>query len=473
MLVGARRGRAWIRVDAKGKLEKKKETGMSDKNTKERGVMEKLVSLCKRRGFIFHSSEIYGGINGFWDYGPYGVALKRAVESLWWRYMVEDRDDVEGLDSTIICHPRVWKASGHLDKFGDMMTDCRSCKARHRVDQMADKTECPNCGSTDLTEPREFNLMMKTFVGPVFDEDHAAYLRAETCQPIFVDFHLVRITARQKLPFGIAQIGKAFRNEINPRNFTFRSREFSQMEMEFFCKDGDSMEWFEYWRGERLSYYRDLLGFGEEEIRIHDHGPGELAHYAKAALDIEFKFPFGWGELEGVHHRGTWDLERHQEFSGESMEYFEQETNTRFIPTCVETSVGVDRTVLALLCHAYDEDTAETKKEGKSEDARVVLRFPAVVAPVQVAVLPLSKKLAEPAEKLYKDVRRSFRAEFDVTGSIGKRYRRQDEIGTPVCVTFDFDSLEDGAVTLRDRDTMKQERVSVDALGEVLRERLG
>ena len=435
----------------------------------ERGVMEKLVSLCKRRGFIFQSSEIYGGINGFWDYGPYGVALKRAVEALWWREMVEFRDDVEGLDSTIICHPRVWKASGHLDKFGDMMTDCRSCKARHRVDQMEDPSKCPNCGSDDLTPPREFNLMMKTFVGPVFDEDHAAYLRAETCQPIFVDFNQVRITARQKLPFGIAQIGKAFRNEINPRNFTFRSREFSQMEMEFFCKDEDSMRWFEYWRDERLRYYRELLGFGEDVLRIHDHGPGELAHYAKAALDVEFKFPFGWGELEGVHHRGTWDLSRHQEFSGESMEYFDQEANSRYIPTCVETSVGVDRTVLALLCNAYDEDTAETKKEGKSEAERVVMRFPGVVAPVQVAVLPLSKKLAESAEKLYLEIKRKgFRAEFDVTGSIGKRYRRQDEIGTPICATFDFDSLEDGAVTLRDRDSMEQERVALSAVGDVL-----
>ncbi len=435
-------------------------------------LMEKLTSLCKRRGFIFHSSEIYGGINGFWDYGPYGTALKRAVEQLWWSYMVETRSNVEGLDSTVICHPKVWQASGHLDKFGDMMTDCKECKARHRVDQMEDSKKCPNCGSDNLTEPREFNLMMKTFVGPVFDEDHAAYLRAETCQPIFIDFHHVRVATRQKLPFGIGQIGKAFRNEINPRNFTFRSREFSQMEMEFFCKEEESMEWYEYWKEERINFYKNELKFKDDEIRIHDHGD-QLAHYAKAALDIEFLFPFGWGELEGVHHRGTWDLTQHQEFSGESMEYFDQESNSKFIPTCIETSVGVDRTILALLCNAYDEDKAETKKEGKAEDGRVVLRFPAKLAPVQAAILPLSKKLADPAEKIYKDIRKHFRAEFDITGSIGKRYRRQDEIGTPYCVTFDFDSLDDNSVTLRDRDTMAQERISADKIIDVLREKIG
>ena len=437
-------------------------------NKKNNELMEKLVSLCKRRGFIFRSSEIYGGINGFWDYGPYGTALKRAVEQLWWKYMVEMRNNVEGLDSTVICHPEIWQASGHLDKFGDMMTDCRDCKARHRVDQMEDSSKCPNCGSDNLTEPREFNLMMKTFVGPVFDEDHAAYLRAETCQPIFVDFHHVRIATRQKLPFGIAQIGKAFRNEINPRNFIFRSREFSQMEMEFFCKAEESMEWFEFWKQERVKYYKEELGFKDDVIRIHDHGSDELAHYAKAALDIEFMFPFGWGELEGVHHRGNWDLSQHQKFSGENMEYFDQESNSRFIPTCIETSVGVDRTMLALLCNAYDEDVAETKKEGKEEAARVVMRFPAKIAPVQVAVLPLSKKLAEPAEKLYCEIRKRFRSEFDLTGSIGKRYRRQDEIGTPLCVTFDYESIEDNSVTIRDRDSMAQERVSIDKLVTVI-----
>ncbi len=424
--------------------------------------MEKLVSLCKRRGFIFQSSEIYGGIQGFWDYGPYGTALRKAIEQLWWSYTVEARSNVEGLDSTVICHPKVWKASGHLDKFGDMMTDCRECKSRHRVDQMEDPETCPNCESKDLTEPREFNLMMKTFVGPVFDEDHVAYLRAETCQPIFVDFHQVRIAARQKLPFGIAQIGKAFRNEINPRNFTFRSREFTQMEMEFFCFEEDSMTWYDYWKNERLNYYYDILGFTKEQLRTHDHDT--LAHYAKAAVDIEFKFPFGWGELEGIHHRGTWDMSQHQEHSGENLEYFDQENKRKVIPTVVETSVGLDRTVLALLCNAYDEDMADTQKEGKAQEARVVFRFPAIVAPVQIAVLPLSKKLSTSAEKVCNDLRKYFRCEFDVTGSIGKRYRRQDEIGTPYCVTFDFDSLDDNAVTIRDRDTMEQVRISIDEL---------
>ena len=432
---------------------------MSDE--KQNDVMEKIVSLCKRRGFIFQSSEIYGGIGGFWDYGPYGVKMKRAVEQLWWNYMVEERNNVEGLDSTIISNPKVWAASGHLDKFGDLMTDCRSCKARHRVDQMEDPSQCPNCESTDLTEPREFNLMMKTYVGPVSTEGNVAYLRAETCQPIFVDFNHVRVSARQKLPFGIAQVGKAFRNEINPRNFTFRSREFTQMEMEFFCYDEDSMEWYEYWKSQRLAYYKNLLEFTDEDIRTEDHSPDALAHYAKAAVDIEFKFPFGWGELEGIHHRGQWDMTRHQEFSGDNLQYFDQENNRKVTPTVVETSVGLDRTFLALLCKAYDEDVADTQKTGKEQEVRVVLRFPALVAPVQVAILPLSKKLAPQAEEVYKMIRKNFRSEMDVTQSIGKRYRRQDEIGTPYCVTFDFDSLDDQSVTIRNRDTMKQVRVAI------------
>jgi glycyl-tRNA synthetase len=380
--------------------------------------------------------------------------------------MVETRLNVEGLDSTIICHPRVWKASGHLDKFGDLMCDCRACKARHRTDQMEDQTVCPNCGSKDLTEPREFNLMMKTFVGPVFDEEHTAYLRAETCQPIFVDFHQVRVATRQKLPFGIAQIGKAFRNEINPRNFTFRSREFTQMEMEFFCEDAESMEWFNYWKGERIKYYREQLKFSDDVMRIYEHE--KLAHYAKAAIDIEFLFPFGWGELEGVHHRGTWDMTRHEEFSGNDLQYVDHDNNRKVTPTVIETSVGLDRTMLALLCNAYAEDTADTKKEGQETDVRVVLRLPPKVAPVQAAILPLSKKLAEGAEKLYKDLGGRFRCEYDDTGSIGKRYRRQDEIGTPYCITFDFDSVQDNAVTIRERDSMVQERVNVTQLREYL-----
>jgi len=424
--------------------------------------METLVSLCKRRGFIFQSSEIYGGINGFWDYGPYGIAMKRAIEKLWWSEMVETRDNVVGLDSTVICNPKVWKASGHLDQFGDMMTDCKECKSRFRVDTMDDPNVCPKCGSTQLTEPREFNLMMKTFVGPVFDEEHVAYLRAETCQSIFTDFHSVRIATRQKLPFGVAQVGKAFRNEINPRNFIFRSREFSQMEMEFFCFEEDCMEWYKYWKEQRVKYYHEKLGFSEDVLRIHDHDT--LAHYAKAALDIEYKFPFGWGELEGVHHRGTFDLTRHQESSGESMEYFDQENKRKVIPTVIETSVGLDRTFLAVLCNAYDVDEASTQKEDKKHDIRTVMRFPAAIAPVQIAVLPLSKKLSETAEKVYKDLRSKYRSEFDVTGSIGKRYRRQDEIGTPYCVTIDFDTLDDDCVTIRNRDCMSQERISLSQL---------
>ncbi len=425
-------------------------------------LMEKLVSLCKRRGFIFPSSEIYGGYNGFWDYGPYGCRMKRAIEALWWREMVETRDNIEGLDSTIICHPRVWKASGHIDQFSDLMCDCKDCKARHRVDQMPDPTVCPACGSKNLTEPREFNLMMKTHVGPVSDDEHIAYMRAETCQPIFVDYDLVRIAARQKLPFGVAQIGKAFRNEINPRNFTFRSREFTQMEMEFFCDGEESMQWFEYWKEQRIKYYKEKLQFDDSFFRIYEHE--KLAHYAKAAIDIEVQFPFGWGELEGVHHRGTWDLSQHSQFSGADLQYIDHDRGRKIMPTVIETSVGLDRTFLALLGKAYDEDTAATQKEGMAEDVRVVLHLPPLVAPVQVAVLPLSKKLNEQAEKLYNDINRYFRSEFDTTGSIGKRYRRQDEIGTPLCLTFDFDSAADNAVTVRDRDTMAQERVSIDQL---------
>ncbi|MBE6367763.1 MAG: glycine--tRNA ligase [Lentisphaerae bacterium] len=429
---------------------------------KENALMEKIVSLCKRRGFVFPSSEIYGGFNGFWDYGPYGSRMKRAIEALWWHEMVETRDNIEGLDSTIICHPTVWKASGHLDQFSDLMTDCKDCKSRHRVDQMEDPTTCPNCGSKNLTEPREFNLMMKTYVGPVFDNEHTAYLRAETCQPIFVDFQQVRNSARQKLPFGIAQIGKAFRNEINPRNFTFRSREFTQMEMEFFCDGEQGMEWFEYWKEQRINYYKNKLKFTDDFFRIYEHE--KLAHYAKAAIDIEVKFPFGWGELEGVHHRGTWDISQHSQFSGTDLQYIDHDNKRKVMPTVIETSVGLDRTMLALLGKAYDEDTAATQKEGMEEDVRIVLHLPPLVAPIQLAVLPLSKKLNENAEKLYKDMNKYFRCEYDVTGSIGKRYRRQDEIGTPLCLTFDFESASDNAVTIRDRDTMQQERVSIDNL---------
>ena len=473
-----------------------------------KATIEKISNLCKRHGFIFQSSALYNGINGFWDYGPNGVAMRRALEQAWWNYMVETRDNVEGQDSTIICHPQVWKASGHVDQFADIMVDNKESKKRYRIDNLleqqsaevlealakafdtdadvgkleaafethvADKTDLVKTAlidckvvdpatksAGDWTEPKQFNLMMQTYVGPVFDEEHKAYLRAETCQPIFINFHTIATSMRQKVPFGIAQTGKAFRNEINPRNFTFRSREFSQMEMEFFCHEDEAMDWYNYWRDERLKFYKDVLNFRPEATRTHDHE--KLAHYAKAAMDIEFEFPFGWGELEGIHHRGTWDLSQHAEHSKQKLEYFDQAKNERYIPTVIETSVGLDRLMLAILCHSYDEDEAETQKEGKETDKRVVLRLPAIVAPVQVAVLPLSKKLSEASEKIHKDLQKNFRSAHDVTQSIGKRYRRQDEIGTPLCVTYDFDSTEDNCVTVRDRDTMTQERINLDDL---------
>jgi glycyl-tRNA synthetase len=336
---------------------------------------------------------------------------------------------------------------------------------------MEDPKVCSDCGGSNLTEPREFNLMMKTFVGPVSDEENTAYLRAETCQPIFVDFHNVRIAARQKLPFGIAQVGKAFRNEINPRNFTFRSREFTQMEMEFFCEDAESMDWFDYWKEQRIKFYREKLGFDDDFMRIHEHE--KLAHYAKAAIDIEVKFPFGWGELEGVHHRGVWDMSQHEEFSGKELQYMDHDKRRKIMPTVIETSVGLDRTFLALLCKAYDEEVIGEAKDGKEADVRTVLRFPATIAPVQAAILPLSKKLSENAKELYNKLNRYFRCEFDVTGSIGKRYRRQDEIGTPFCVTFDFDSIDDNAVTVRHRDSMEQERMAITELRDYLEKQIG
>ncbi|NLZ60548.1 MAG: glycine--tRNA ligase [Lentisphaerae bacterium] len=435
-------------------------------------LMSKVVALCKRRGIIFQSSEIYGGINGFWDYGPNGAPLRRSIEQLWWRNMVEERDNVVGIDSTIICHPRVWHASGHVEQFADLMTDCLACKKRYRVDQLEDPGLCPSCGSREMTEPRQFNLMMKTYVGPVFDEEHAAYLRAESCQPIFVNFNTVRNASRQKIPFGIAQTGKAFRNEINPRFFTFRSREFMQMEMEFFCREEESMDWYEYWRAERWKFYTETLGIAEDKLRWNPHE--NLAHYAKAAVDIEYLFPFGWGEIEGIHHRGTYDMMRHAEYSGQEQDckVFDQESRESYFPTVVETSCGLDRICLMMLCDGYHEDLAETRKEGKAEEERVLLRLPAAIAPVQVAVLPLSKKLAEPASELKNQLRRHFRTDYDEGGSIGRRYRRQDELGTPYCVTYDFDSLKDQAVTLRERDSMEQQRLPMAELPAWLLDKL-
>jgi glycyl-tRNA synthetase len=429
--------------------------------------MEDIVSLCARRGFVFQSSELYGGINGFWDYGPLGVELKNNLKALWWRRTVRERDDVEGLDSSIICHPRTWEASGHVEHFGDQLVDCRACQRRFRADQLegVEPCEAREDGSHDLTPPRSFNLMLKTFVGASEDAASVAWLRAETCQSIFTDFKRVREAARQKIPFGIAQIGKAFRNEINPRNFTFRSREFEQAELEFFVHPGERQRWFDYWLAERVRFHREL-GFGDDRLRVRPHEPKELAHYAKAAADIEFRFPFGWQEIEGVHDRGDWDLSRHSEFAGRDLSVTDEQSGERFMPMVVETSVGIDRTALALLCSGYRSETLE------NGETRTVLGFHPQIAPIKVAVLPLSKKLAEPARRILDVLRREWNSFYDDAGNIGRRYRRQDEVGTPLCVTYDFESEQDGKVTVRDRDTMRQDRIEIAAVPAYLRQRL-
>lgn len=463
--------------------------------------MDTLASLCKRRGFIFQSSEIYGGINGFWDYGPLGCELKRNIRDAWWRNVVQERDNVVGLDSSIIMHPKVWEASGHVVGFQDPMVDCRQCKKRYKADNLCEDQgkqlirtdkglalpegmKCPACGSKELTEPRSFNLMFKTNIGPVADESSVAYLRPETAQGIFVQFNNVFSVSRQKVPFGIAQIGKAFRNEINPRNFTFRSREFEQMELEFFIKPGDDKKWHEYWVDERLKWYKSI-GLPDENLKKYVYKKEELAHYASACVDIMYDFPFGTQELEGIAARGDFDLSQHQKFSGKSLEYFDQETNERFIPHVVEPSAGVDRIALALLCNAYYEEwvpsgdnanapaiEAEPGKQApQGYEARTVLRFSPGIAPVKVAVFPLLKnkpELVEKARGVYDSLRKSWSAFWDVTGAIGRRYRRQDEIGTPYCITIDFQTLEDNTVTLRDRDSMKQERLDISKLYEKL-----
>ena len=436
----------------------------------QRVAMEKLVSLCARRGFLFQSSEIYGGINGFWDYGPLGSELKQNLRQRWWQFTVRGRADVEGIDSAIVAHPRTWEASGHVESFSDPMVDCRTCKRRFRADQIegepcpeaSRKRTIPDC---DLTETRNFNLMLTTTVGAQEGAGQTAYLRPETCQPIFNDFKRVREAARQKLPFGIAQIGKAFRNEITPRNFTFRSREFEQAELEFFCHPSQREEWFDYWLEERLRFHREL-GFQESSLRTRPHGPDELAHYCARAMDIEFLFPFGWQEIEGIHDRGDWDLSRHSEYSGKDLSITDEETREKFMPMCVETSVGIDRTTLALLVDAYDEETLEGGEE------RVVLRFHPKLAPVTVALLPLSKKLQGDVRGLESELRKHFNLQYDHAGNIGRRYRRQDEIGTPWCVTWDFETAEDGKVTVRQRDSMQQDRVPVDGVRRYLTDAL-
>jgi glycyl-tRNA synthetase len=440
-------------------------------------VMDKLVSLCKRRGFIFQSSEIYGGTGSVWDYGPLGVELKKNLKDQWWKAMVRMRDDVEGLDAAILMHPRTWEASGHVAGFTDPLVDCKTCKGRFRADKLED-ARCPQKPSKrpgeaeqcQLTEPRMFNLMFKTFMGPVEESASTVYLRPETAQGIFVNFLNVQQSTRQKVPFGIAQIGKAFRNEITPGNFIFRTREFEQMEMQFFVEPGTDMEWFEFWKSERMTWHQSL-GLAPERLNYHQHAGTELAHYARAAFDIEFDFggTLGFQEIEGIHNRGDFDLGRHQEYSGKKLEYFDQPNNKRYLPYVIETSVGADRTTLAALVNAYREETVEGEEEG-----RTVLRLHHSLAPIKAAVFALTKKegMPEMAHRIAGELRSHFPVDYDETGSIGKRYRRQDEVGTPFCVTVDPESVKDGTVTVRDRDTLKQDRIGADALRGYLQERL-
>ena len=425
-------------------------------------TMDTIASLAKRRGFVFPSSEIYGGFGSTYDYGPLGVELKRNIKNLWWRDMVQMRDDIVGLDSAILMSPLVWQASGHVAQFTDPMVDCKQCRHRFRADHV-EGPRCPDCGG-ELTEARQFNMMFKTFVGPVEEDAAVTYLRPETAQGIFVNFFNTQQSMRRKLPFGIAQQGKAFRNEITPGNFIFRTREFEQMEMEFFVRPGTDEEWHRHWVEARYQWYLKL-GVSPERLRLREHEKAELAHYAKGTTDIEYNFPWGWGELEGVANRGDFDLRKHSEESNKDLTYFEEETNEHITPYVIEPAVGVDRIMLILMLNAYHE-------EPDKDETRVVMRFHPEVAPIKVAILPLSKKLAEDARKIHSLLRPHFMSQYDDTGSIGKRYRRQDEIGTPLCVTVDFETLNDNAVTIRDRDSMDQVRVLVDELVPRVREML-
>jgi glycyl-tRNA synthetase len=502
----------------------------------ETSLMEKIVSLCKRRGFLFQSSEIYGGIGGFWDYGPLGVELKRNIKDAWWDSVVRQRDDMLGLDCSIIMHPKVWEASGHVKNFHDPLVDCRDCrrrlradqihtvrfldkegkvihagatdesgdtgeqlmelveaggnsKTRRRIDQLRKRGDlvidgpftplerpgesvCPSCGG-QLTEARQFNMMFKTFIGAMEDSSSEAYLRPETAQGIFANYKNVLDTSRVKLPFGIAQIGKSFRNEINPRNFTFRSREFEQMEIEFFCRPETADEWYEFWRKERFEWYTNL-GLTSQKLRLRDHDPDELAHYARACADVEYEFPFGISELEGIANRTDFDLKSHQEHSGRDMSYFDDETKERFIPYVIEPSGGCDRATLAFLCEAYTEDEAPDEKG--NPQPRTVMKFHPKLAPLKLAVFPLVKKegMPELAGKIHDEARKSGLASFyDEKGAVGRRYRRQDEVGTPFCVTVDGQSLEDSTVTLRDRDSLTQDRLPAEKVVQAVRDRLG
>ena len=424
-------------------------------------IMEKIVSLCKRRGYIFQSSEIYGGITSCYDYGPLGIEMKKNIKQLWWQSMVQYRDDVEGLDAAILMHPRVWEASGHVEGFTDPLVDCKRCKHRFRADQLENPGVCPDCGG-ELTEERQFNLMFKTHMGPIEEQASIVYLRPETAQGIYVNFLNVQKSARQKIPFGIAQIGKAFRNEITPGNFTFRTREFEQMEMQFFVKPGTDKEWFDYWKQERMKWYHEM-GITKEKLRFHQHSEDELAHYAAEAYDIEYQFPFGVLELEGIHNRTDFDLKRHTEYSGKDMSYFDDQTQEHYIPYIIETSAGCDRTLLTCLVDAYDE-----------EEDRVVLRLSPLIAPIKVSVFPLVKRdgMPETATKIYNDLKNNINVFYDDSGSIGRRYRRQDEAGTPFAITVDSETFENNSVTLRERDSMVQIRISMDNIEKVIKEKV-
>ncbi len=455
-------------------------------------TMDKIVALCKNRGFIYQGSEIYGGLANTWDYGPLGVEFKNNIKRAWWKKFIQESPYNVGVDCAILMNPQVWVASGHVGGFSDPLIDCRQCKTRHRADNIIEdynrennismvvdpsnheamvsyirehRIPCPNCGGHDFTDIRKFNLMFKTYQGVTEDSKNEVYLRPETAQGIFVNFRNVLRTTRKKLPIGIGQIGKSFRNEITPGNFTFRTREFEQMELEFFCEPGTDMEWFSYWKDFCVNWLYGL-GLRKENVRLRDHSPEELSHYSKATTDIEYLFPFGWGELWGIAHRTDYDLRQHMEHAREDLSFFDPVKNEKFIPYCIEPSLGADRVTLAFLCDAYEE---EELAEG---DVRTVLRLHPALAPVKAAVLPLSKKLADEAFKVYESLLGEFVCEYDDTGSIGKRYRRQDEIGTPYCVTFDFESVEDRCVTVRERDSMEQVRIPIEELKGYIKERI-
>ena len=458
----------------------------------EKLTMDKIVSLCKNRGYVYPGSEIYGGLANTWDYGPLGVELKNNIKKAWMKKFVQESKYNVGLDSAILMNPKTWEASGHLSNFSDPLIDCKECKTRHRADKLIEEwaheqgkdmiadgmsdeqminfikenhIACPNCGKENFTDIRKFNLMFKTFQGVTEDTTSTIYLRPETAQGIFVNFKNVMRTTRRKLPMGIAQIGKSFRNEITPGNFTFRTREFEQMELEFFCKPGTDLEWHKYWK-EFCENWLLSLGMKKENIRLRDHSREELSHYSNGTTDIEFAFPFGWGELWGIADRTDYDLKQHMQFSKEDMTYLDVESNEKYVPYCIEPSLGCDRVALAFLCNSYEE---EEIAEG---DVRTVLHLHPALAPYKVAVLPLSKKLSEKAEEVYAELAKKFMCDYDEAGSIGKRYRREDEIGTPYCVTIDFDTLEDNSVTIRDRDTMEQVRVKINKLENWLEDKI-